>query len=161
MSTPSPADKSRRQVAALPVRLSKGIAEVMLITSRDTGRWIVPKGWLKKGRPPHVTAAREAFEEAGLVGRAFKRPVGTYRYDKRLSASETVPCEVRVFLIEVERQLDDWPERTQRRRRWFAAEAAAVVVGEVGLAVLLRQLTAVAPTLTGVRSLLGAKAGGG
>ena len=78
-------NKHRSQVAALPFRVRQGVPEVMLITSRETGRWVVPKGWPQKGRAPHAVAAREAYEEAGLVGFIEKRRVGTYRYAKRLS----------------------------------------------------------------------------
>ena len=78
--------KKNRQVAALPFRINGIRPEVMLITSRETGRWIIPKGWPQKGRSPRAVAIREAYEEAGLKGRIRKRPVGTFRYQKRLSA---------------------------------------------------------------------------
>lgn len=130
-----------RQVAALPFRISGSRPEVMLITSRETGRWIIPKGWPQKGRSPHVVAMREAYEEAGLKGRIRKRPLGTFRYHKRLAGDQGVICRVTVFLLEVKRQLDDWPEKRSRKRCWLAPGAAADRVEEEELCALLSGLT--------------------
>jgi 8-oxo-dGTP pyrophosphatase MutT (NUDIX family) len=132
----------RRQYAALPVAEREGRTAVMLITSRETRRWVIPKGNPEKGLEPHLLAAKEAYEEAGLVGRVGSERVGTYRYAKRLRGSRTVPVEVEVFPLAVERQLDDWPERGQRETRWFAPEEAARVVEEGGLSDLLLALAA-------------------
>ena len=129
--------KCRMQVAALPFRMLEGAAEVMLITSRETGRWIVPKGWPQKGRAPHDAASREAYEEAGLVGKVKKRPIGTYRYAKRLRLESTVMCKVRVFPLHVEKELEDYPEKAHRQRCWLAPEEAATRVEESGLSKLL------------------------
>ncbi|HEX2018774.1 MAG TPA: NUDIX hydrolase, partial [Aurantimonas sp.] len=74
--------KRRKQFAALPFRTDADGVEVLLVTSRDTGRWVIPKGWPMKNRRPHRAAAIEAFEEAGVVGKASKVPMGTYDYDK-------------------------------------------------------------------------------
>jgi ADP-ribose pyrophosphatase YjhB (NUDIX family) len=91
----------------------------MLLTSRETRRWVIPQGWPMKGVTPRDVAAREAFEEAGLVGSiAGKRPVGIFHYKKQL-LREQLLCEVQVFLLWVDRQLDDWPEKGQRKSRWF------------------------------------------
>src|SRR3954470_2496314 len=110
-------DKSRgtTQFAALPWRLSdNGRREVMLLTSRETQRWVIPKGWPMKKRKPAEVASQEAFEEAGLIGRIIgKRPIGRFHYQKRLRKGDVL-CEVRVFLFRVERQLDNWPEKDQR-----------------------------------------------
>ncbi len=129
--------KSRTQVAALPFRVLQGEPEVMLITSRETGRWIVPKGWIKKGRAPHAVASREAYEEAGLVGKVKKRPIGTYRYAKRLRFKSAVICKVSVFPLHVEKELDDFPEKGMRQRCWLALHEAATRVEERGLSELL------------------------
>src|SRR5215217_8319560 len=84
---------SRQQVAALPLRQDEaGRVRVLLVTSRDTGRWVLPKGWPMKGRKPHRAAEREAFEEAGLVGRVRKRALGSYAYEKRLRTGDAVLC---------------------------------------------------------------------
>ena len=66
------------QVGALIVRRRRGSCEVMLITSRDTGRWIVPKGWPMRGKPDDEAAAQEAFEEAGVEGEISRDPVGSF-----------------------------------------------------------------------------------
>src|ERR1700694_452953 len=83
------------QYAALPYRAKgKSELEIMLVTSRGSRRWIIPKGWPKRGIPPHDTAATEAFEEAGVVGKVSKRPIGSYPYDKILKKGNTESCRV-------------------------------------------------------------------
>jgi 8-oxo-dGTP pyrophosphatase MutT (NUDIX family) len=126
------------QFAALPWRIGEGgLREVMLLTSRETHRWVVPKGWPMKGRKPAEVASQEAYEEAGLIGRMVgKRPLGSFHYEKRL-AKKAIVCEVQVFLFRVERQLDDWPEKGQRECRWFDANEAVALVEESGLAEIL------------------------
>ena len=93
------------QFAALPWRLCEGgTREIMLPTSGGAGRWVIPKGWPIKGRKPAEAAAREAYEEAGLIGHIVgKRPIGNFHYPKRLSMGEVL-CQVRVFLFRVDRQ---------------------------------------------------------
>jgi 8-oxo-dGTP pyrophosphatase MutT (NUDIX family) len=130
----------RRQCAALPIRERDGQVHVLLITTRGRGRWVIPKGWAEKGVPAHDLAAREAFEEAGLRGRAEERPIGVYSYRKRLPNGRRATCEVAVFALAVESRADDWPERGQRRRRWVAPSEAADLVRERGLAALLLAL---------------------
>jgi len=121
----------RIQYAALPYRLrGASRTEVMLVTSRGTRRWIIPKGWPQKGRAPHNSAAREAFEEAGVVGAVGKRPVGSFPYHKRLKNGAVAVCEVRVFPLRVRRQSKQWPEKEQRDVKWLSAKAAAEVVKE-------------------------------
>jgi len=129
-----------RQFGALPWRIGeRGTREVMLLTSRETHRWVIPKGWPMKGRKPAEVASQEAYEEAGLVGRvANKRPLGIFHYEKRL-AKKAILCEVRVFLFRVERQLGEWPEKSARETRWFAAEEAADLVEEGGLAEIIKR----------------------
>src|SRR5262252_799126 len=95
----------RLQYAALPYRMSKkDRAEFMLVTSRETRRWIIPKGWPKKGKSPRRSAADEAFEEAGVVGAVGKHPAGSFIYKKRLKNGGWVQCEVRVFPLKVKQQ---------------------------------------------------------
>ena len=127
-----------RQFGALPWRIGElGTREVMLLTSRGTHRWVIPKGWPMKGRKPAEVASQEAYEEAGLIGRIVsKRPIGNFHYEKRL-AKRAILCEVRVFLFRVERQLDDWPEKNARETKWFDAEEAADLVEEGGLAEII------------------------
>jgi 8-oxo-dGTP pyrophosphatase MutT (NUDIX family) len=126
-----------QQYAALPWRINAGL-EVMLISSRDTNRWVIPKGWPIPDLMPHESAAREAFEEAGIEGGIGTSPIGRYSYAKRLKAGKTVTCDVAVFAFRVARQLDDWPERGQRTIRWFPAAEAATLVEEPELAALMR-----------------------
>jgi 8-oxo-dGTP pyrophosphatase MutT (NUDIX family) len=131
---------ARRQIAALPVRrMPDGSARVLLVTSRETGRWIVPKGWPVKGMTRHEAAALEATEEAGVTGRISREPVGTYLYWKR-HADRFELCEVAVYVLEVERQLDDWREKGQRRLAWMAPEEAADLVQEPALGEMIRAL---------------------
>jgi ADP-ribose pyrophosphatase YjhB (NUDIX family) len=112
---------NRVQYAALPYRLSAGSRpEFMLVTSRETRRWIIPKGWPKKGKSPQHSAAREAFEEAGIVGAIAKRSVGSFSYKKRLKTGGIVVCEVRVFPLEVKHQNKQWPEKQERDVKWLS-----------------------------------------
>ena len=135
--------KPLKQVAALPFRVgADGRIEVLLITSRDTGRWIIPKGWPMIGRKAHQAAAREAFEEAGLTGQIGADPVGWYRYEKRLAQGRALPCKVRVYPLRVEVEHPRWPEQAQRTLRWFAPEDAARLVHEDDLRRLLADFTA-------------------
>jgi 8-oxo-dGTP pyrophosphatase MutT (NUDIX family) len=132
---------SHIQCAALPYRrLANAAIEVMLITSRDTGRWVIPKGWHGEGLAAHDSAEREAREEGGLVGRMGERPIGQYRYKKRLDDGSLVACLVEVFTLEVKRQLKSWPERKERHTRWFMLREAAAAVKEPELAAMIRNL---------------------
>jgi 8-oxo-dGTP pyrophosphatase MutT (NUDIX family) len=109
----------------------------MLLTSRETRRWVIPKGWPVKGRKPAEAAAQEAYDEAGLIGRIVgKRPIGNFHYLKQLSKG-AVLCQVWVFLFRVEQQLDEWPEKNQRETKWFNAEEAVNLVEEGGLAEII------------------------
>lgn len=132
---------TRSQIAAMPIRrLPNGRLEVMLVTSRTTRRWIVPKGWPIKGLTAPEAAAREAYEEAGVIGRIGTEPAGRYTYWKRKS-DHFVLCEVTLFLLEVERQLPVWAEQGQRQSQWFSPEDAADLVDEPELATAIRQAT--------------------
>lgn len=126
----------RQQFAALPFRTDNGL-QVMLVTSRETRRWVLPKGWPIKGLKPHSVAAREALEEAGLTGKMAKTPIGSYRYIKRMRNGAAMACEVGVFPMAVEKQRRNWPEREQRTTSWFALEDAAGLVDEPELRDLL------------------------
>ena len=111
----------------------------MLLSSRETHRWVIPKGWPMKGRKPAEVATQEAYEEAGLVGRVVgKRPIGNFHYQKRLRKQVRL-CQVRVFSFRVEGQLDDWPEKEHRETRWFDAIEAATLVDEAGLAGIIER----------------------
>ena len=125
----------RLQYGALPYRFSAlGELELLLVTSRTRGRWIIPKGWPIKGLKPQKSAAREAFEEAGIRGEVTTKPIGRYPYDK-ISDDESgaIPCEVLVFTLKVKQQLKDWPEAREREVRWMKPEDATALIEEDGL----------------------------
>ena len=131
----------RLQYGALPYRVSSGSrAEFMLVTSRETRRWVIPKGWPKKGKSPHRLAAREAFEEAGVTGAIGRRSVGSFSYEKRLKNGGLIECEVRVFPLEVKRQSKQWPEMQERKIKWLSASKAAEKVKEPMLGKIIRRL---------------------
>lgn len=132
-----------KQVAALPYRFSpEGHLEVLLLTSRGTGRFIVPKGWPMKGRKDWDAAAREAAQEAGVKGRLGREALGTYRYWKRLR-DVFIPVDVNVYPLHVERVLDKWKENDRRRRAWVKPHEAAVLVDEPALVSLLDAVSTV------------------
>lgn len=133
-------ERQGRQCAALPLSWEDGEPRVLLVTSRETRRWVLPKGWMEKRLAPHALAAKEAFEEAGVLGSVERRPVGRYDYLKRGPRARVTLCSVQVFALRVERVLDEWPERNQRERRWFSPAEAAMAVEEGGLVTLLLQL---------------------
>ena len=123
-------DAAYIQYGALPYRLdAEGRPEVLLVTSRRTRRWILPKGWPIKGLTPAKSAAREAFEEAGIVGEVDARPVGEFCYDKLFERTGlSSPCTVEVFPLKVTHQLETWPEAGQRRTQWAYAEDLPALV---------------------------------
>ena len=142
---PSKAPKPRKQIAALPVAPGPGgEPRVLVITSRETQRFIVPKGWPMKGVKDHRVAEIEAREEAGLVGRARTKPVGSYLARKR-RASGDVAVRVKVFLFTVDAQLEDWKEKGQRELAWLGVEAAAMLLDERGMAELVLDLPKLLP----------------
>jgi 8-oxo-dGTP pyrophosphatase MutT (NUDIX family) len=119
------------QFGALPFRIDEeeGL-QILLVTSRDTGRWVVPKGHPMVGRKGHEAAAEEAFEEAGVRGEIAETPTGAFRYPKRRRLLPDVTAEVQVFPLRVDHVLDEWPEAHQRRRQWFSRDEAAKAVAE-------------------------------
>lgn len=133
--------ETRNQQGALCWRMNRGRLEVLLITSRDTGRWVIPKGWPMEGLGSAEAAACEAWEEAGVEGHILPLPVGFYSYDKA-SNGKTLPCMVSVFPLRVSRLADKFPERSQRRRKWFTAEKASRKVAEAELRDLLARFAA-------------------
>ncbi len=126
------------QVGALCLQPETG--RVLLVTSRGTGRWIIPKGWPMDGRSVGGAALREAWEEAGVRGEVEETAFGRYSYDKKLTRGLSAPVEVQVHLVRVEGLDKNFPERKQRQRRWFTPDEAAGLVDEAGLARLLRRL---------------------
>ena len=140
MGNPNKIPPAKRvQYAALPYRLSGRSREVMLVTSRETRRWIIPKGWPHKGKAPHRSAAREAFEEAGVVGAVRRHPLGSFAYEKRFKNGRVVLCEVHVFPLEVKRQSKVWPEKQERRVKWLSASKAAEKVNDPVLSKMIQR----------------------
>lgn len=128
------------QVAALCLRVRDGKTRVLLITSRDTGRWVIPKGWPMRGRSLPGAAEQEAWEEAGAKGKIDKEPSGAFHYEKRLDSGLCMPTDVVVFPMRVETLSKSYPEAQQRKRKWFAPKEAAKLVDEEGLQEILRKL---------------------
>lgn len=129
-----------KQVGAIPIRKGvDGQLQVLLVTSRDTGRWIIPKGWTSKRLTDSKAAAREALQEAGVSGKITSKPIGAYRYRKIDGATGRL-VDVSVFLLTVKKEKSRWSEQDQRERAWFDVKSAARRVREVRLADLIRSL---------------------
>jgi 8-oxo-dGTP pyrophosphatase MutT (NUDIX family) len=129
----------RLQFAALCYRWNgahDGI-EILLITSRDTGRWVIPKGWPMEGKLAHQAAAQEALEEVGVIGVADEKSAGNFLYLKTLDAGVKVPCKVQVHALEVSDFVSEFKEKGQRRKKWFTCKDAAERVQEPGLKELI------------------------
>jgi len=128
------------QIAALPYIFIKDEIKVCLITTRETKRLVIPKGWPKIGVPSYEMAAIEAKEEAGLIGSIDKKSIGTYNYKKRLHIFARITCEVKIYPLKVDQQLIDFPEKTQRTLHWLTIKEAAEKVSEADFAKLLLSL---------------------
>jgi 8-oxo-dGTP pyrophosphatase MutT (NUDIX family) len=129
------------QAGVIAYRILGGRVEVLLMTSRDTGRWIIPKGNIAAGVTPAKAAAREAYEEAGIKGKIDSAiPLGFYTYFKKLSSGEARAAAVEVYLLRVDARLKKWPEKGERKLSWVSPEAAAGLVEEPGVVPLLRRL---------------------
>ena len=121
------------QYAALPWRHVHGELQILLVTTLNTRRWIVPKGWPIPGLAPCDCAAHEAAEEAGVSGDVQSKPLGSFHYEKRQKSGDTLPCKVDVFALEVLHRRRNWPEKATRESCWCSAEEALVRVSEAGL----------------------------
>ncbi|TNF65070.1 MAG: NUDIX hydrolase [Rhodobacteraceae bacterium] len=128
----------RSQFAALCYQAEGDKVRVLLITSRRSGRWIVPKGWPMDGVTPAEAAMREAWEEAGVVGRAQDQCLGLFSYDKEMEDGLLYPCVAMVYPVKVKHLAADYPEAAERRRKWFSPKKAAQKVGEPELQRILR-----------------------
>jgi 8-oxo-dGTP pyrophosphatase MutT (NUDIX family) len=138
-----------QQFGALPWRRNRmGEIRVLLVTSRERGRWLCPKGWIVDGRTAADSAAQEAFEEAGVFGDVSAEPFGSYSYDKILRDETTIDCLVTMFGLRVRGTLLQWREREARKRRWCGLPEAIGLVDDAGLGELLRKVQ-VQPSLLG------------
>jgi 8-oxo-dGTP pyrophosphatase MutT (NUDIX family) len=133
-------DRGTEQYAALPWRrLADGSLRVLLVTSRETRRWVIPKGWPMTGRSPAQAAAQEAYEEAGVVGEVRDKPLGAYGYGKRLRDGAVQGVQVVVYALEVYVEQLAFPEQGQRDKLWTGPLEAADLVDEPELQALLRE----------------------
>jgi 8-oxo-dGTP pyrophosphatase MutT (NUDIX family) len=131
----------RHQFAALCYRigLENNKPEILLVTSRDTGRWVIPKGWPMGAKAGHEVAAQEAFEEAGVSGETQRQPLGYFSYDKSMQNGLVLPVRVQVHALNVAAIADDFKEKGKRRVEWFSPEDAESRVLEPELKGLIRR----------------------
>ncbi len=130
---------SFKQSAVVPYRLVKGEIEILLITTRK-GRWIIPKGIIEPGLSAAESAAKEALEEAGVVGQVDENELGKYSYEKWGGI-----CQVRVFLLRVTKLLDTWEEQYFRQRKWLPLKEAIAEVDDEALQKILTKVGKAAP----------------
>ena len=138
------------QYAALPWRRAQGAVEILLVTTRNTRRWIVPKGWPLDGRTPSECAAHEALEEAGVLGEVAAETLGSFRYAKRRKSGKIVPCKVHVFTMRVVRQRRRWAEKSVREICWCSLDEALMRVTDPGLRRLIAKFARVSESLRAV-----------
>ncbi|MDE1905522.1 MAG: NUDIX hydrolase [Rhodospirillales bacterium] len=140
------AEQIAGQSGVIPYRLGPDGLQVLLITSRETHRWVIPKGNIGKGMTARDSAAREAFEEAGIQGVMQDVPLGFYTYGKVLKDGREQPTVVEVFALRIIEQAKKWPEKKERTCNWMAPIEAARAVQEPGLAILLLRLAEIHAT---------------
>ena len=129
------------QSAAIPYRRSgNGHIEVLLVTSRRQGRWVFPKGNVKSGIPPHISAALEAYEEAGVIGLVYAKPLGTYTQTKISPDGNSAPIRVQAYTMMVTDETGEWPEMNQRHRSWMTVDTATEAVRDPELRKVIRRL---------------------
>ena len=121
-----------RQSGVVALRRRAGAAQVLLVTSARGKRWVIPKGIVEKGHSPSRSAAKEAWEEAGVTGRVGRRMLGRYAYEKWQGV-----CRVLVYRLDVETVHREWPEAHVRLRRWCTPRQAAALVGDPALAAII------------------------
>lgn len=136
-------NQPRRQVGALAWRFDDGVLKVLLVTSRDTGRFVIPKGWPMKRLSDGKAAAREAFEEAGISGNMSAEPIGSYEYNKIFGPGFALPCRVMVYAMQVAKVFPKWPEKSERKRHWMTLDDAASSVHEPELRELIEDFVPV------------------
>ena len=132
---------AKLQYGALCWRDGGDGVQVLLITSRDTGRWVIPKGWPMPGLAPEAAAAQEAWEEAGVNGQINPLCIGRFGYQKCLSVTATVPCAVAVYGLRVAKLATTYPEAKERQRQWFSLAEAASLVAEPELSQIIAGFT--------------------
>lgn len=126
-------NKICKQSGVIPYRVRDGKVEVLLITTRKRQSWVIPKGGVCKGMTPPDSAAKEAWEEAGVIGQVNTEKLGAYKYRKRGNT-----YQVHLFWLPVDQVLEDWPEASQRERIWLDINHAAMIVKENSLKRILQ-----------------------
>lgn len=130
--------ETRTQFAALVYRIHEGKVQFLLITTRRTKRWILPKGWAEDGLTPAQSAQKEAFEEAGVTGKIFDACLGVYSYEKFVNEDDDLPMVALVYPMKAKKMLKEYPEKAERRRKWFSRSRAAAKVREPELRKLIK-----------------------
>ena len=125
--------KALFQVAAIPFKYEPDSLKVLLLTTRKTGKWIVPKGWPIEGLNFSQSAEQEALEEAGVKGLISKHPIGDFIYHKKIAPRRKVPCTVLTYGLHVTDQMSEWIEKGQREILWCSLLGAAKKVKNTGL----------------------------
>jgi 8-oxo-dGTP pyrophosphatase MutT (NUDIX family) len=129
------------QAGVIAYRILDGKVQLLLMTSRDTGRWIIPKGNIDAGATPAKAAEKEAYEKAGFKGTITRLlPLGTYTYLKKLESGEARRPAVEVYLLRVKERLKKWPEKGERKLSWVSTKEAVRLIEEPGLIPLLLRL---------------------
>ena len=134
------------QAGVIAYRVDHGQVEVLLITSRDKGRWIIPKGNISTTTPPHKAAKIEAYEEGGVKGKIEGVPLGFYTYSKKRESRKRSPASVEVYLLRVAKQVKNWPEKRERKLSWVPIVDAINLVEEPGIVPLLRRFSELVET---------------
>jgi len=130
--------RKARQVAALPWRLaSDGGLEILLVTSRTSRHWLLPKGWPIPGKSGLESALQEAFEEAGIQAKGPDTPIGHYAFIKVLHDATELPCTMAVYAVGGVEELAEWPEQGQRDRTWFTQAEAVSIAFDFNLSLFL------------------------
>ncbi|WP_420861052.1 NUDIX hydrolase [Algirhabdus cladophorae] len=129
----------RTQFGALCFRVVNDKTEVLLITSRRSGRWIIPKGWPMDEKTPARAASREAYQEAGIKGKSYQTCLGGYSYVKILDPTDVLPIMVLVYPIKVKTIVQDYPEAKQRKRKWFSLKKAAKKISDPEMGAIIRR----------------------
>ncbi len=121
------------QSAVIPYRQGEKGLEIMLITSRKKKRWVIPKGIAEPDMTPEDSAAKEAYEEAGIKGEVHSGVIGSYTYKKWGGT-----CTVKVYVMRVTEELQVW-EEDFRDRSWLDLEEAAGRMTEKAMRKIMRK----------------------
>jgi predicted NUDIX family NTP pyrophosphohydrolase len=137
-----------KQAGVIAYRVLDGKVQVLLMTSRDTGRWIIPKGNINGRSTPSKAAEKEAYEEAGVKGTITSSiPLGIYTYSKKLESGEARAATVEVYLLRIKERLKKWPEKSERKLSWVSTKKAVGLIEEPGVVPLLHRLMEFEDTL--------------